>query len=124
MVPYIQTIIHLIEAAHDSEVIAGSNRSETIHNRRWHQYDALMWLVIHGLIAYLTKEPFYLISGLMIRFYLLQVALNHLRGLSSFYLADKGMDGWCKRKLGQQLTFYIKLTLFLSVFVYEKFILQ
>lgn len=124
MIAIIQLCIHLVEAAHDSEVIKGSNRSESIHNRRWHQYDALMWLIIHGAFALLSKEPFYLISGLIIRLWVLQATLNHLRGLSSFYLGEKGIDGWCKRNLGQNLTFYFKLILFLSVFAYEKFILQ
>lgn len=117
MIALLQFSIHLLEALHDYEVIQDSKG--TIHNRRWHIYDSFLWLIVHGTIAFAAQNWWFLFTGLAIRFYVMQVVLNHLRKLPSMYLGDKGQDGWLKRHIGERVTFVLKTILFLTCFVFE-----
>lgn len=119
MITQIQLVIHLIESLHDNEVIRGSDKTEIMHNRNWHRYDSIQWVVVHGAIAYLTGNIFFLLTGLMIRFYCLQVVLNQLRRLPLDYLGASGIDGWCIKYLGKKVTFYTKCIFFAACFIYE-----
>lgn len=112
LIPIMQVCIHLLEALHDHHVIAGADPKEVNHNRSWHKIDAVMWLLIHGLIAYLAGHWIFILSGLAARLWVLQQALNELRGLPLTYLGDKGIDGFCKRLLGPTWTTVIKLIIY------------
>lgn len=106
-----QVLIHLIECHHDYHVIRSSRHDRPEDNRRWHQYDSVMWILVHfGL----TMNPLYLISGLAIRLLVLQVYLNHIRGLPLTYLSDKGIDGFMKKNFGPRLTLSVKVLLLVA----------
>ena len=119
MLLFFLLLLCIFEAYHDAEVIAGSNKNEYIHNRRWHKADAVIWSFNFALIAYLEGNWFYFFAGLVFRLFVLQVVLNRIRGLSVFYLSDKGIDGWFKRNMGLTGTLVFKTILFTLTFFYE-----
>lgn len=113
-----QVCIHLLEALHDHHVIAGADPKEVNHNRAWHNIDAVMWLLIHGLIAYLAGHWIFILTGLAARLWILQVVLNQLRRLPSTYLGDKGIDGFCKRYIGPKTTLILKFIIYFTTYYY------
>lgn len=119
MIVIYQTTLHFFEALHDRAVIAGSNKSNIIDNRRWHYYDAIIWTLVHAGIAYLTGNWAYLVTGLVVRLFMMQVLLNKLRGLPYTYLGKGKIDSFCNLYIGKKTTLIIKVVAFLSCFVYE-----
>jgi len=117
MIQLLQLIIHIIESFHDRHVILGSNRGEKYHNALWHFWDAIQWVIIHSVIAYLAHDWIYLVTGLFIRLFLLQVVLNYLLGNRIDYLGGGFVDSFCKRILGERWTLVVKTIIFITCFV-------
>lgn len=121
MIVLVQYMIHMIEALHDKYVIDAGDPTKAHSNTMWHRYDALMWVVIHCFIAYLVHDWMYIVTGLTVRLFTLQVVLNQLRGKPSYYLGNGTVDRFFKLYIGQHATLYIKMLLFILAFVYEHF---
>ena len=119
MITFLQTGIHALECFHDKHVIAGSNKSEWYHNRRWHQADSLLWLFVHCVLALYAGSVWVIFTGLSIRLVLLQIGLNALRGLPLNYLGSKGIDGFCRRYIGINTTFALKIVLILFTYAFD-----
>jgi hypothetical protein len=115
-----QLILHLVESFHDRYVIAGSDKSKVSDDRKWHKLDALQWILIHGGIAVLANDNTYLLTGLFIRLWVLQVVLNKLRGLPIKYLSKKDgtVDGLCWLFFGERWTLILKTIIFVMCLIY------
>lgn len=118
LIPIVQILIHSLESLHDYRVIKGADPKEVNHNRAWHKIDSVMWVIIHGLIAYLAGHWLFILSGLATRLFILQVGLNHLRKLPETYLGDKGIDGFCKRYIGPEITLILKFIIYSTTCYY------
>jgi len=113
-----QLILHLTEAFHDKFVIAGSDKSETVNNKRWHLWDSIFAVLLHSGIAVLSHNWIYLFTGLFIRLWVLQVVLNKLRGHNADYLGKGSIDGFCFRVFGERWTLILKSIIFVLCLIY------
>lgn len=120
MITLYQLILHLVEAAHDKFVIAGSDKSETVNNKRWHFWDSIFAVLLHSGIAVLSHNWIFLFTGLFIRLWVLQVVLNKLRGLPIKYLSKKDgtVDGLCWLFFGERMTLIMKTIIFVMCLIY------
>lgn len=119
MIVLYQCLLHVIECWHDKNVIAGSDRAKVVENSRWHWWDSMQWTAIYLGIAHLANDYVYVATGLFIRFFLLQVLLNKLRGLPYTYLGKGKLDTFCNLYLGKKTTLIVKTVLLLMCFLYE-----
>lgn len=119
MIVLYQCLLHVIECWHDKNVIAGSDKGEHYFNSKWHLWDSVFAVLLHSGIAYLAHDPVYFASGLAIRFFLLQVLLNKLRGLPYTYLGKGKLDTFCNLYLVKKTTLVVKSIIFISCFAYE-----
>lgn len=119
MIVLLQTYFCLIECYHDLHVIKGSDKSQTVHNSKWHKWDSFLWLSLYIWMAVEHNDPVYILTGLSIRLFMLQVVLNKLRGLQLTYLGSGKIDKFFKLYIGKKTTLVLKSILFLMCFLYE-----
>jgi hypothetical protein len=121
LIIYVQIVIHALESMHDRWVIAGQNPDKLRQNRLWHCYDSAVWFTVHALVSAITGNVFYLVSGLVIRLWALQVFLNWMRGLPLVYLGAKGIDAWMNFRFGKRATLVLKTLLLTAVVIANHF---
>lgn len=119
MIVLIQLYLSMIECWHDLHVIKGSDKSEHYHNSKYHKFDALLWFSIYTWMAVEHNDPVYILTGLSIRLFMLQVVLNKLRDLPVTYLGGGFIDKFCLRWFGEVGTLCVKSVLFILTFLYE-----
>jgi hypothetical protein len=124
MITTMLTAIAMLECLHDKAVIDGADPDKKNPNRRWHIYDAAVWMGIYILVARLAGHWEYVLIGMVVRLYILQVVLNHMRGKGAKYLGSAGIDRWCNLYIGARLTLVLKTLLFLAAFAYEYFFIH
>lgn len=119
MIVLLQTYFCLIECYHDLHVIKGSDKSEYYHNSKWHKWDSFLWLSLYIWMAVEHNDPVYILTGLSIRLFMLQVLLNKLRGLPLTYLGSGKIDKLCSVFIGKRTTLVFKSALLIMCFLYE-----
>lgn len=121
MVVELQIAIHLVEALHDKYVIAGSDKSGKADEAidKWHKVDALQWTIVHVGFSLVTGDLTYIFTGLTIRWALLQLALNYLRGLPLDYLGNGPIDKMTKKLFPKMWSVVVKAAAILFCITYE-----
>lgn len=119
MIVLIQLYLSMIECWHDLHVIKGSDKSEHYHNSKYHKFDALLWFSIYTWMAVEHNDPVYIITGCIIRLFMLQVVLNKLRDLPITYLGGGKIDKFCNDYIGKKTTLVLKSALLIMCFLYE-----
>lgn len=87
-------LLNIIDAYYNLYIINGSNPSDIIDNRKWHQWGGWLALGFALSIGYFSNN--YFLSGLYLsyRATTYPMALNLLRGKPLFYLSKAGFEGW------------------------------
>lgn len=118
MIPLFQLLIHTIESFGDASVIAAQRHDRPQQVKDWHMWDAFMWATVHLIIAKLAGDPVYLLTGLTIRWWSLQITLNRVRGMSVYYLGSGFIDRMHAKYLGVRTGTYIKHVLLALSLIY------
>lgn len=115
-----QIIIHLVEALHDKHVIAAQSHDPARKPDvdAWHAIDSLVWIMVHALIGKLSGDWTYAATGLAIRLALLQLALNHYRGLPLSHLGSGTIDRLTLRIVGQRGSVCLKFLILILCLSY------
>lgn len=96
-------LLAFIESLHDEAVINIQNYSLKNYqelSNKWHNYSAMYYTVVVGLICYLNGHYLLAIPLLLIRLTFFDLFLNFRRGKPIFYLGNKGFDLFMTKLLG------------------------
>lgn len=118
LIPLIQLLIHTIEALGDASIIAAQRHDRPQQVRDWHMWDAYMWTIVHILVAALSGDVVFFFTGLISRWWSLQITLNWVRRLSIYHLGNGVIDKLHVRYLGARTGTYVKHILLALSLIY------